>query len=91
MYKPDSLKKMYSGLFKNLGDYARFISKGRDRLDISQELMRYEMLEIDVKQLCGFNFECLKELFRMGYTLKPPEYEMTLSEIAKFIDEEKGE
>ena len=55
---------------------------------IAQELIEYEKLEIAVKQLTGYNFKCLYELFRMGYTLKPPDHEMTLTEIAKLIDEE---
>ena len=49
----------------------------------SQELRRYEELEIQVKQLCGYNFECLKELFAMGFTLQPPEAQLTLNQATK--------
>ena len=82
------MTKTYNDLMGNLSDRMHFIIKGRDHLDISQQLMRYEKLEIEVKQLCGYSFECLKELFRMGYTLCPPEYELTLSDMVKLIDEE---
>ena len=40
---------------------------------LHEELMRYEKLEIEIKQLTGFNFDTLRTLFAMGYTLKPPE------------------
>lgn len=52
---------------------------------IAQELLRYEKLEIQVKELTGYNFECLHELFRMGFTLKAPEYELTSTQIVKII------
>ena len=42
---------------------------------ISETLMEYEKLEIEVKQLTGFNFETLKMLFAAGWTLVPPKYE----------------
>lgn len=48
--------------------------------DIVQQLVDYEKLEIEVKQLTGYNFAVLKELFAMGYTLQPPEPTQTLAE-----------
>lgn len=39
---------------------------------IAQELMEYEKLEIAVKQLTGYDFRCLYELFKMGWTLERP-------------------
>ena len=60
-------------------------------IPISQELRRYEELEIEVKQLCGYNFECLKELFAMGYTLQPPEHEMTMNQAMRIYSMYKGE
>lgn len=40
--------------------------------DIVQQLVDYEKLEIEIKQLTGYNFMTLRELFAMGYTLEPP-------------------
>lgn len=57
-------------------------------MGLIKEVQRYEKLEIEVKQLCGHNFECLRELFAMGYTLQPPERELTLTEITRLIDKE---
>lgn len=59
---------------------------------LSQELLRYEELEIRIKQLTGFNLECLEKLFAMGFTLKPPEYDLTLSidQIANLVDMNQG-
>lgn len=39
---------------------------------IAQELMEYEQLEIKVKQLTGYDFRCLYELFLRGWTLERP-------------------
>lgn len=39
---------------------------------IAQELMEYEKLEVAVKQLTGYDFRCLYELFRMGWSIEPP-------------------
>lgn len=64
----------------------QWLTSGKYNTDIYQDLMRYEKLEIEVKQLCGFNFECLKELFAMGFTLKPPEYELSLNQIIKLAE-----
>ena len=52
-------------------------------IGLSQELQRYEELEIEVKQLCGFNFECLRMLFAMGFTLQPPDTQLTMNQITK--------
>lgn len=52
---------------------------------LSQELRKYEELEFEVKQLCGYNFECLRELFAMGYTLQPPNRELTMNQITKLM------
>ena len=41
-------------------------------LAISEDLRRYEELEIQIKQLTGYNIESLKVLFAKGYTLEPP-------------------
>lgn len=60
-------------------------------IGLSQELRRYEELEIDVKQLCGYNFECLRELFAMGFTLQPPDYELSLNQITRLTDINKKE
>ena len=46
---------------------------------IAQELMEYEKLEIAVKQLTGYDFKCLYELFRMGWTLERPKKATDLS------------
>jgi hypothetical protein len=46
---------------------------------IAQELMEYEKLEIAVKQLTGYDFKCLYELFRMGWTLERPKNPTDLS------------
>ena len=40
--------------------------------DIAKQLVDYEKLEIEVKQLTGYNFTALKELFMRGYTIEPP-------------------
>lgn len=54
---------------------------------IAQELMEYEELEIAVKQLTGYDFRCLYELFRKGWTLerpsKPTDLSLHFSEIIK--------
>ena len=55
-------------------------------LSLSRELRKYEELEIQIKQITGFNIECLKQLFAMGYTLKSPDHEPTLTEVAKMIE-----
>lgn len=49
-------------------------------------LQRYEKLEIEIKQLTGFSLEALRDLFAMGYTLRRPEYDLTLSELARIIE-----
>ena len=59
-------------------------------MQLSKELRKYEELEIQIKQLTGLNIECLKKLFAMGYTLKYPDYDMTLTEMAEPIDREEG-
>lgn len=41
-------------------------------IELGQELQKYEKLEIEVKQLTGYNFEALRYLFAKGYTLEPP-------------------
>lgn len=46
---------------------------------IAQELMEYEKLEIAVKQLTGYDFRCLYELFREGWTLERPSKATDLS------------
>jgi hypothetical protein len=46
---------------------------------IARELMEYEKLEIAVKQLTGYDFKCLYELFRMGWTLERPSNATDLS------------
>ena len=59
----------------------------RDRaIQLSQELREYEELEIQVKQLTGFNFKALFELFKMGYTLEPPEYELSMNQITRIAE-----
>ena len=52
---------------------------------IAQELMAYEELEIEVKQLTGYDFRCLYELFLSGWTLERPKSasESHFSEIFK--------
>ena len=53
-----------------------FVSRvDRRYMDMSETLMEYEKLEIEVKRLTGFNFEMLKKLFAAGWTLTPPKYE----------------
>lgn len=61
-----------------------------DRIvDISRELQRYQELEIEIKQLCGYSFESLRNLFAMGYTIEPPTaLGLTFRDIARLIDEE---
>ena len=49
-------------------------------------LQRYEKLEIEIEQLTGFNLEALRDLFAMGFTLKRPEHELTLSQLARIIE-----
>lgn len=44
----------------------------RRYLDLTKQLVEYEKLEIEVKQLSGYNFTVLRELFAKGYTLEPP-------------------
>lgn len=46
---------------------------------ITQELMEYEKLEVAVKQLTGYDFRCLYELFQMGWHLEPPKSASDLS------------
>lgn len=59
-------------------------------VDICQELQRYEKLEIEVKQLTGHNFESLRNLFLLGYTLQhPTATELTFREIARSFDERR--
>ena len=48
---------------------------------ISDELRKYHELEIQVKQLTGYNFKCLLEMFKSGFTLKPPEYELSMNQV----------
>lgn len=50
---------------------------------LTEELQKYEKLEIEVKQLIGMNFECLRELFAAGYTLTPPEPRKSMVELAE--------
>ena len=53
-----------------------FVSRvDRRYMDIRETLIEYEKLEIEVKQLTGYNFETLKKLFADGWTLVPPKYE----------------
>lgn len=57
-------------------------------VDLCQELQRYEKLEIEVKQLTGHNFESLRNLFALGYTLQNPTAQhLTFTEIARSFDE----
>lgn len=53
---------------------------------IAQELMEYEKLEIAVKQLTGYDFRCLYELFKMGWTLEPPSSACEASARASLVD-----
>lgn len=53
---------------------------------IAQELMEYEKLEIAVKQLIGYDFKCLYELFKMGWTLEPPSNACDASARASLAD-----
>lgn len=39
---------------------------------VSKQLRQYEELEIEVKQLIGMDFKCLKVLLAQGWTLNPP-------------------
>ena len=55
---------------------------------LSRELRRYEELEIQIKQLTGFDFENLKELFMRGYTLQEPAPSGSLTDMVE-VDEEK--
>ena len=57
---------------------------------LSQELRKYEELELEVKQLCGYNFECLRELFAMGFTLQPPDTQLTLNQITRLVAIKNG-
>ena len=54
----------------------------KDRaLELSKELRYYEELEIDIKQLTGYNFAALRELFTAGWTLQPPAAQPTLTKM----------
>ena len=55
---------------------------------LAQELIEYEKLEVSVKQITGYDFKCLLKLFSMGYTLKPPDREISMSEILELVKEE---
>lgn len=59
---------------------------------IAQELMEYEELEVKVKQLTGYDFRCLYELFRMGWSLTPPKRccDAHLAEILKIVEAKGG-
>ena len=59
-----------------------------DYRDLVDTLIEYEKLEIDVKQLTGFDFKCLRDLFAKGYTLTPPKPPMPLSEMAELLEQE---
>lgn len=54
--------------------HIRYPSPTDRYFEISRELRKYEELEIEIKQLSGFNLDCLKQLFAMGYTLQSPKY-----------------
>lgn len=53
-----------------------------------RHLDKYVRLDCEIQQLTGYTIESLRDLFAMGYTLQRPEYEMTLTELAKIIDGE---
>lgn len=60
---------------------------GKYDLSIAQELRKYEELEIAVKQLTGYNFECLYKLFCMGWTLTEPETPVSMNQLLDLIEE----
>lgn len=56
---------------------------------VSQKLKDYCELDAEIKILTGHDFKQLRTLFAAGYTLKPPDPPLTMSQlIAEF---EKGE
>lgn len=47
---------------------------------IARELIRYEELEIQIKQITGYNLDTLLKLFAMGYTLEKPKYDQSINQ-----------
>lgn len=54
----------------------------RDSTDLVNTLVEYEKLEMEIKQLTGFNLKQLRTLFAMGVTLKRPEYDLSPNQLA---------
>lgn len=47
----------------------------------AEELQKYQKLDLSLMQVAGFNIEELLDLFAKGYTLTPPTYTQSLSEL----------
>lgn len=74
----DELGTRMKMFYEQVPKYLTYPSLTDRYLDIREELIRYEKLEIEIKQLSGFNLDCLKRLFAMGYTLQAPDYGQSL-------------
>lgn len=53
----------------------------RSGSDLVNTLVEYEKIEMEIKQLTGFNLKQLRALFAMGVTLKRPEYDLSLNQL----------
>ena len=58
----------------------------RDGTDLVNTLVKYEELEMEIKQLTGFNLKQLKALFAMGFTLKRPEYDLSINQLTTLAE-----
>lgn len=50
---------------------------------VSQRLAEYRELELKLSMVSGYDLYELLELFAKGYTLTPPTYDTTLTELAE--------
>lgn len=63
-----------------------WFNPGQHERAIRETIEKYALLEHQIKELTGFNLEALRDLFAMGYTLKRPDHDLTLTQLTKIME-----